>query len=654
MLSVLIASIAIQIEPAQAYNATVTATLGQSLATVPPLGYGVHTSVYDNNFTPTDLPSKLQTAGVTALRYPGGSYADAFHWQTMSASTGVSEYINPNDTFDHLVTLDAQPAGAGVIITCNYGSNAAGTGGADPNEAAAWVDYSNNTKHYGVKYWEIGNEIPGNGFYGADWETDQHYPSSTNRAGQPALGPTAYGQNVLQFVTAMKAKDPTIKVGVVMCTPGSWPDGVSPDWNTNMLAACGTKIDFVIIHWYPGGTTANALAASSTIAGVVSSLRNLINTYCGPNAPNVEILVTETNAGSSAGDGPQQTLFATDNYLTWFENGAKNVDWLELHSNFLSEGVTGVPDETPGEGFYGAQLASNVARVGDSLCATSSNNSLVGVHVVNRTDNSIGVQIINKDPSNSATVTVNLSNGTFASSGTRHDFGVGNFPSGSIWPSSGMSTSTISGIGATSFTVTVPAYTVSNFIIPKSASAPATPTLPASGANGLVSLSWTASGGATSYNIFRSTTSGGEGSTPYATVSAPATTYADPSVTNGTTYYYKVSAVNTYGQSAQSTEQSATPAAPPAAPSNLTASAVSKSQINLAWTNNATNATGVAVQRSTDNVNFTQIATLAASATTYSSTGLARSTTYYYKVDAYNSGGASAYSNTASATTLRH
>jgi len=490
--------IAIQINAAKAYNATVTGDLSQSLASVPPLGYGVHTSVYDNNFTPSDLPSKLQASGVTALRYPGGSYADAFHWQTMSATPGVSEYINSNDTFDNLMTKDAQPAGCGGIITCNYGSNSAGTGGGDPNEAAAWVDYANNTKHYGIKYWEIGNEIPGNGEYGSQWETDLHYTGTTNRAGQPALGPTAYGQNVLQFVSAMKAKDPAIKVGVVMCTPGSWPDGVSPDWNSNMLAACGTKIDFVIIHWYPGGTAANALASPSTIAPTVSKIRSLIDQYCGSNAPNVQILVTETNAGSSAGDGPQQTLFSTDNYLTWFENGAQNVDWLEMHSNFLSEGVSGLPDDTPGEGYYGVQLASSVARVGDTLCAASSNNSLIGAHVVNRTDGSVGVQIINKDPSNSATVTVNLSNGAFSSSGTRQDFGVGNFPAGSMWPSSGISTSTISGIGANSFTVTVPAYTVSNFIIPKgtvsnptfTATASASPSTIAPGATGTITASF--------------------------------------------------------------------------------------------------------------------------------------------------------------------
>ncbi|MGH9363080.1 MAG: PA14 domain-containing protein, partial [Thermoanaerobaculia bacterium] len=91
---------------------------------------------------------------------------------------------------------------------------------------------------------------------------------------------------------------------------------------------------------------------------------------------------------------------------------------------------------------------------------------------------------------------------------------------------------------------------------------------------------------------------------------------------------------------------------PPAAPSGLAATAVSGTQINLAWNDNSANEDGFKVERSTDGVNFTQIATLGIDAQSYSSRGLSLSTLYHHRVRAYNASGDSAYSNTASATTL--
>ena len=89
-------------------------------------------------------------------------------------------------------------------------------------------------------------------------------------------------------------------------------------------------------------------------------------------------------------------------------------------------------------------------------------------------------------------------------------------------------------------------------------SPPATPTgLVATGGNASVALTWTASAGATSYSIYRGTTAGGEGTTPVGT--ATTNSFTDTGLTNGTTYYYKVSASNSAGTSAQSSEVSATP-----------------------------------------------------------------------------------------------
>jgi lysophospholipase L1-like esterase/fibronectin type 3 domain-containing protein len=87
---------------------------------------------------------------------------------------------------------------------------------------------------------------------------------------------------------------------------------------------------------------------------------------------------------------------------------------------------------------------------------------------------------------------------------------------------------------------------------------PSPPTgLSAVAGNTQITLSWTASSGATSYNVKRSTVSGG----PYTTLATgiTATTYTNTGLTNGTVYYYVVSAVNTAGESANSNQASATP-----------------------------------------------------------------------------------------------
>ena len=169
-----------------------------------------------------------------------------------------------------------------------------------------------------------------------------------------------------------------------------------------------------------------------------------------------------------------------------------------------------------------------------------------------------------------------------------------------------------------------------------------------------IDLSWSDnSANETGFTIARSTVSGG----PYsdvATVGANATSYSNTGLSANTTYYYVVRASNSGGSSANSAQASATTLPlPPAAPSGLAGVTVSASQVNLTWTDNASNETSVIVARSTTAGGpYTDIATLAANSVSYNDTGLSAATTYYYVVRAVNAGGASANSAEASATTL--
>ena len=99
-----------------------------------------------------------------------------------------------------------------------------------------------------------------------------------------------------------------------------------------------------------------------------------------------------------------------------------------------------------------------------------------------------------------------------------------------------------------------------------------------------------------------------------------------------------------------------TPPNTPAAPSNLTATAVSSTQINLSWTDNSSNETGFKIERCQGNscTNFAQIAQVGANITSFPNTGLSRNTWYRYRVRATNGSGDSAYSNIDTAKTPPH
>jgi fibronectin type 3 domain-containing protein len=200
------------------------------------------------------------------------------------------------------------------------------------------------------------------------------------------------------------------------------------------------------------------------------------------------------------------------------------------------------------------------------------------------------------------------------------------------------------------------------------ASSPVAPSAPqslaATAGSGSVSLTWTApanNGGAaiSGYNIYRGTSAGGEGTTPVGTVSGTTLSFTDTGLTNGTTYFYTVKAVNSAGTSAASNEASATPTAVtatvPTAPQSLTATGASKS-VQLSWSAPSSNGgspiTGYNVYRGTSagGEGTTPVGTVSGTTLSFTDTGLTNGTTYFYTVKAVNAVGTSLPSNEANAT----
>lgn len=165
---------------------------------------------------------------------------------------------------------------------------------------------------------------------------------------------------------------------------------------------------------------------------------------------------------------------------------------------------------------------------------------------------------------------------------------------------------------------------------PPPASLSATPTV------GGVQLNWAAVDSAAFYNVYRSLTTNTQDVVPYAT-GVTGTTFLDSGIQNGVSYFYKVAAVNSLGESARSNEAKATTPTFPARPSDATASSVQTTRLQLRWKLNSTNETGIRILRKagSDGI-YDQIVSLPPGSTFYPDSGLTPGVVYSYHIIAFN------------------
>jgi hypothetical protein len=397
---------------------------------------GVNVPQYIPAFTdPAVLPLREQ-ASIGVYRYPGGSNADYYHWANNTADGNLTTdfmkyvgssvwpftspewpftpYADPSLNFDKFMSTVNQQSGAQADITVNYETGTA-------QEAANWVNYANKnastqidpnytgptTGHsYGIKYWEIGNEDYGDGTYGTCNNTPSPNSLCATTTGANSLctsaavangsctnayweyttpnkkGPTNYAQGVLDYSSAMKKVDSSIKIGAVLTMPGNFPDDQAPGfptgqlpWNSTILNTPGmcTAIDFVAVHWYaqqPMTETDAALLGAPEngvfngnpatggsentpgIPAIMSTLKQEIKNACGTTLSThpIGIRVTESNSVNS-NPGSQTVsvvnqMFLEDDIATFLENGAQSVEWWSLHNGFYqpANDIPGNPD----------------------------------------------------------------------------------------------------------------------------------------------------------------------------------------------------------------------------------------------------------------------------------------------------------------------
>ncbi|MGB7746903.1 MAG: beta-galactosidase GalA [Verrucomicrobiia bacterium] len=205
--------------------------------------------------------------------------------------------------------------------------------------------------------------------------------------------------------------------------------------------------------------------------------------------------------------------------------------------------------------------------------------------------------------------------------------------------------------GSIILTATATGLTSTNITITEAATLPA-PAAPVSvvaiATNQQNVISWDVVPGALTYNVKRSTTSGG----PYSVIATNIATigFIDTNVVNLMTYYYVVTAVNANGESVNSIEVSGTPHLPPVptVPTGVTATR-SDTQVTLSWVG-ASGAASYNVKRGTTSGTYTTITNL--TGTSLVVTGLVNGTMYYFVVSALNPTGESGNSTEVSVTPM--
>jgi alpha-L-arabinofuranosidase len=196
-----------------------------------------------------------------------------------SSTSNISAGMDSRDIvgFDKFMDfLGSFTPKAQALVIVNFGS---GT----PQEAAAWVHYANKVKHYGIQYWEIGNEVGGN------WE-----------CGGP-VNNADYARRYILFYEAMKAEDPTIRImpNVGATDASQLYDGVACLKTFVDRLAKDKKekyLDLFSIHQYPNwDQTVPALLESpkTDMASLAVTIKNQLSDY--PALADVPVWISEFN-----------------------------------------------------------------------------------------------------------------------------------------------------------------------------------------------------------------------------------------------------------------------------------------------------------------------------------------------------------------------
>ena len=231
------------------------------------------------------LDAALKDIGTRWLRYPGGGKSDYCLWAQPPYTkphpislgyygTVVGTRMDFDEYIAHCRAVGAEPY---LVVGYESESHTGRTKAQWIESAAAWVKYANQTKHYGVRYWEVGNE---------NW--NNHKGTAEELA-----------QIVTEFAHAMKAADPTVHIGA---------SGNGDGWWSKFLPIAAPSLDFINLSlyncWDWKGYDHFVQNPTEDTVGDVETALKAISKYAQPtDAARLKVIVSETNSKDYSDNG---------------------------------------------------------------------------------------------------------------------------------------------------------------------------------------------------------------------------------------------------------------------------------------------------------------------------------------------------------------
>jgi hypothetical protein len=365
---------------------------GKTVRPINPWLYGINTARWDESLFPgptdemlrtsdRDAIEKIKASGVTLLKYPGGNDADQYIWN--SSANNATEMNT-----DEYIAL-CREVGAEPFITVNFNES--------PDLAAEWVRYCNIVKGYNVKLWEVGDEQWGTWARG-------HAP------------PEEYAKKYINFVKAMRAVDPTIKVATNV------PLGIHPEnWAERVLKAAGDYVDMLTYTFFPQPSGKENDDTLMTTVGkfraLVSKLREDVERAVGPQkAASIYFINVGYNSVSHS-PGPQtlqmiNALWTADMLGCMAELGTDIACFWALHNFYPPRGgdygyMSSEGSNTPRYSYFVFPMFSQHLK--GNLIATTSSDASVSAYA-SRFGKTLSLILINKDKRSQKSLEIALKN----------------------------------------------------------------------------------------------------------------------------------------------------------------------------------------------------------------------------------------------------